>query len=360
MYTAREKESIALAHLEDQPTDETLSLGLSPSHQHYLIERHGTLDLDPIPSAAPDDPLNWPNWKKNTQMFMVVIHTFITTFSAAAIVSAFAPLAEVYGVWIEKTSYLCSVQVHVAQFPMNSCIETDVLYYPFPLLFLGIFPLFWNPVSERYGRHPIFLISTLLMCTFNIAGGFCTSYGAQFITRIFVAIFGCPPVGFGSAVVTELFFAHEWAQKIGWWTLLLILGVPLGPLVFDFVVQNFGFSWLFWILACINFVQFLGYLFFFFGTETLYDRTSECPRFPPSGRLEFRRLNPTPFTLSGFLRPLHLYKRYKVIIPAVSYALVLAYANTAIMVELPQLYIQAYNFNTEQVGLQYVSILPSS
>lgn len=36
---------------------------LSESHKLYLIERHGTLDLDPIPSTDPADPYNWPLWK---------------------------------------------------------------------------------------------------------------------------------------------------------------------------------------------------------------------------------------------------------------------------------------------------------
>lgn len=36
---------------------------LSESHRSYLLERHGTLDLDPIPSIDPADPYNWPLWK---------------------------------------------------------------------------------------------------------------------------------------------------------------------------------------------------------------------------------------------------------------------------------------------------------
>lgn len=36
---------------------------LSESHKSYLIQRHGKLDLDPIPSMDPADPYNWPSWK---------------------------------------------------------------------------------------------------------------------------------------------------------------------------------------------------------------------------------------------------------------------------------------------------------
>lgn len=33
---------------------------LSEPHKAYLLQRHGTLDLDPVPSMDPADPYNWP------------------------------------------------------------------------------------------------------------------------------------------------------------------------------------------------------------------------------------------------------------------------------------------------------------
>ena len=36
---------------------------LSPEHRDYLIARHGTAELDPLPTMDPADPLNWPTWK---------------------------------------------------------------------------------------------------------------------------------------------------------------------------------------------------------------------------------------------------------------------------------------------------------
>lgn len=36
---------------------------LSKPHRDYLLERHGTLDLDPVPSMDAADPYNWPTWK---------------------------------------------------------------------------------------------------------------------------------------------------------------------------------------------------------------------------------------------------------------------------------------------------------
>lgn len=36
---------------------------LSQAHRDYLQQRHGTLDLDPVPAFDPADPYNWPTWK---------------------------------------------------------------------------------------------------------------------------------------------------------------------------------------------------------------------------------------------------------------------------------------------------------
>lgn len=37
--------------------------GLTAEHKEYLISRHGTTDLSPLPTMDPGDPLNWPSWK---------------------------------------------------------------------------------------------------------------------------------------------------------------------------------------------------------------------------------------------------------------------------------------------------------
>ena len=42
---------------------ESVAARLPKAHRDYLMERHGTLELDPIPGMGPTDPYNWPEWK---------------------------------------------------------------------------------------------------------------------------------------------------------------------------------------------------------------------------------------------------------------------------------------------------------
>lgn len=48
---------------------------LSKPHRDYLMERHGTLDLDPVPSMSPADPYNWPTWKVGAMLCLAVLGT---------------------------------------------------------------------------------------------------------------------------------------------------------------------------------------------------------------------------------------------------------------------------------------------
>jgi hypothetical protein len=84
---------------------------ISDNRNKYILMRHGTLELDPLPSSSPRDPLNWPTWKKDAHVLMVAFHAMLTTFTAACIIPGFHSFALKYGTSIEQASYLTSAQV---------------------------------------------------------------------------------------------------------------------------------------------------------------------------------------------------------------------------------------------------------
>lgn len=45
---------------------------LSEEHRQYLLARHGTLDLDPIPDMNDADPYNWPQWRVSNRIFFIL------------------------------------------------------------------------------------------------------------------------------------------------------------------------------------------------------------------------------------------------------------------------------------------------
>jgi MFS family permease len=126
----------------------------------------------------------------------------MTTFIAAGVIPAFEQFSIDLGVSLTRASYLTSVQIMV----------------------LGASPLFWKPISNRFGRRPIWLISTFCSMICNIGCAESHTYAAQIVTRVLVSFFISPAIAISSAVVTETFFAKERGQKMGIWTLMVTLG----------------------------------------------------------------------------------------------------------------------------------------
>ncbi len=132
----------------------------------------------------------------------------MTTFTAAAVIPAFEDFAIEFNITLTEASYLTSIQI----------------------LSLGFSPRFWKPISNRFGRRPVWLISTFCSMILNVGCAESKSYGAQVVTRLLDAFFISPAIAISSAVVTESFFAEERGQKMGIWTLMVTLGfVSLTP-----------------------------------------------------------------------------------------------------------------------------------
>ncbi|OAF57830.1 hypothetical protein VC83_05643 [Pseudogymnoascus destructans] len=114
---------------------------LSSEHREYLMQRHGTLGLDPILRMGDADPYNWTSSNKVINLILVAFHASMSTFTAASIIPAYQVMAEYLGRPLQDITYLTSLQIAI----------------------LGVAPLIWKPISHRYGRRPIFLLS--LICS---------------------------------------------------------------------------------------------------------------------------------------------------------------------------------------------------
>ncbi|KAJ5625406.1 hypothetical protein N7510_001715 [Penicillium lagena] len=311
---------------------------LSESHKAYLLERHGTLDLDPIPNMDPADPYNWPLWKKTANLGLVAFHACMGTFTASSIICAYENIAMDVGVSLQRVSYLTSLQIAI----------------------LGGAPLFWKPLSQRYGRRPIFLLSLILSCVCNIGCAKSPDYASMAACRALVAFFISPAMAIGSGVVTETFFRKERARYMGIWTVMVTLGVPVGPFIFGFVAQRVNYRWIYWILAITNACQFV--LYIFFGPETRYigaETRSQTSSFKRE-YLSIRRIDPAPFKVSEFIHPLALFTHIPVLLAAVAYSMVFLFASVMSSVEVPQLLQVKFELNAQQLGLQFLGLIIGS
>lgn len=138
--------------------------------------------------------------------------------------------------------------------------------------------------------------------------------------------------------------------------LLVTLGPPGGPFIMGFVTQNLGWEWVYWVFAIINGIQFIVYLFF--GPETRYIGSHEqgISQFRAE-YIQFRRIDPKPFSALDFYGPLKMVPQIDILVPAMSYVLVFGFCSVAITIELPQLLGPTFGLNAQQIGLQFLALI---
>ena len=283
------------------------------------------------------DPYNWPKRTKVVNLFLVAFHAMMSLFTAAAIQSSFGSISEDLGVSIDKVTYLVSIVIAV----------------------LGVAPIIWRPLSERFGRRPILIFSLIFSAVGNIGCAFSPSFATMGLCRAITAFFISPAAAIGSAVVSETFFKRERARYIGIWTLMLTLGVPVAPFIFGFVTMRVGYRWTYYILAITNAVQLL--LYIFLGPETRYIRgqVHSGSTFTQE-YLRFKRIDPRPITVYDFVHPFTLFARSRVLLPTCAYAMVFCVSGVFPTLEIPILYGELFHLNAQQVGLQYIAVIVGS
>lgn len=284
---------------------------MTADDEEYLLKRHGTLNLDPMPRPTPDDPLNWPAWYKNLQIILMAFMGFSATFMAAGLSPAYEDMAERYGKSVHEQLYLTSAQI----------------------LAFGIFPYFWVPLMQCYGRKWFLVLALLCCAVLNLGAGFATTYGQQMATRVLVAIFILMGTAAGGGLVRDLCFLKERAFKNGWWLMAFILGTPGGPFFCGFIQYHCGTDWIFWVFAIMNFVQFLLWLPM---KETLRQRT--------------------PFTALVFWTPFRQAKNVNVVLAVILALITFAYNNVCLVVLKP-ISMAAFHLNSQLLGLNYLSLI---
>jgi len=129
-------------------------------------------------------------------------------------------------------------------------------------------PLFIAPLSEIYGRLPVYRICNTVFLVFNIACAVTQTLPQLFVFRFLAGVAGSCPITLGSATVSDMIEKERRAGIMAIWAMGPIMGPIVGPLAGSFVCARLGWRWVFWIITiavCLLFA--LPYLDF---TDRLY------------------------------------------------------------------------------------------
>lgn len=111
---------------------------------------------------------------------------------------------------------------------------------------LGLGSVIFSPTAILYGKRPIYLYSAILFIASTIWCALSPTFVSLILARIVQGIAVSPVECLPSATIAEIFFLHERAYRIGIYTLLLLGGKNLIPLVSAVIMQALNWRWVFW------------------------------------------------------------------------------------------------------------------
>lgn len=204
--------------------------------------------LNPQPHDNPQDPLNWPVWRRDLCLILIGFQSFLG--------GGQSPLL---------AADLSNLEVEFHKSPATIAYLVGAF-----MLALGVGSVFASPTAVLYGKRLVYLIGILLFLIGSLVGGGANSFGALMAARIITGFGASPTESLPSATIAEIYFAHERAYRVGIYTMLLLGGKNIMPLLSGLIFQYLDRHWLYWILSMFLGVNLI--LTFLFVPDTFWDR----------------------------------------------------------------------------------------
>lgn len=182
----------------------------------------------------PRDPLNpkdWPLWYRLWTIFCVSYSTWVIVLYSTSYTAALPGLEVAFGHASETT------------------VTLGVTTY---LLGLATGSLIVAPMSELFGRRPVYLICLCVSTVLILPCALATSLSEILVVRFFGALFGAAMISNGPGTIADISTEDDRAMYMSLWSIAPLNGPVTGPLIGGFVYQYLGWRWDNWLLLILT------------------------------------------------------------------------------------------------------------
>ncbi|KAL4883946.1 major facilitator superfamily domain-containing protein [Aspergillus karnatakaensis] len=179
-------------------------------------DKSGEIVLVPQPSDSPNDPYNWPRLKK--ELFTITFGWGCGCTGAVGplLGAAFVPLAEDFGVPLN--TFVSGVQ--------GSTIAS-----------IAVGSLIFNCLAVKYGKRPVYLITTLGMMVSCFWAAAAKSFASLVAARVVCGLCMGPFEALVPASIADVWFVHERGFRTAIFNLGVLGGINLATPIAGAVIE---------------------------------------------------------------------------------------------------------------------------
>lgn len=157
----------------------------------------------------------------------------------------------------------------------------------FNILFLGIGNCFWVPLSEKIGKRPVLVASSLIFFLSSIWSAVARTYASQFAARVFQGFGASCSEALGPAVIADLYFLHERGLWMGFYVVMFTVGTSCGGIFAGLVANSASdYRWVWWMNVILTGFLFIVVLLFTSETNFLRPKENESGEGMEASELE--------------------------------------------------------------------------
>ncbi|WEW60314.1 hypothetical protein PRK78_005799 [Emydomyces testavorans] len=234
--------------------DDSSSIEQTPAESSHLkYDRSGPVPiiLVPQPSDDPNDPLNWPLWRRDLILAVLSLVSVICT----------------------TTSPLMAANTVTVAISFARTFTDIALLTGYHLCGVGIAGFLFVPTARIWGKRHLFLLGNVIIVFSSVwAGASGTNYKSLLAARIFQGIGLAPFEALVNAAVGDLYFVHERGKRMAVSNVALFGGAFLTPVLVGKITASLGWPWTFYFVAIFSGLCLP--LVFFFVPEMAFRRAT--------------------------------------------------------------------------------------
>lgn len=303
-------------------------------------------EVDPniVDWDGPDDPQNPINWSEKLKWANVAVIASVTFLTPLAS-SMLAPAVP------EVTKHFNSTNQELASF----VVSVYILGYAFG-------PLTIAPLSELYGRVPVYHACNVLFIVFTVACAVSSNFNMLIGWRFLQGTFGSCPLTIGGGTISDMIVQEKRGGVIAIWALGPLMGPVIGPVAGGYLAQAKGWRWIFWVIAMAAGVITISAFFSLRESypPVLLERKAERLR-KETGNENLRSklaspLSPRALFKVSIVRPMKLLLFSPIVLALSTYMAVVYGYLYLLFTTITEVYEGQYHFSQGTVGLTYLGI----
>ncbi|KAH8691762.1 major facilitator superfamily domain-containing protein [Phaeosphaeriaceae sp. PMI808] len=184
---------------------------------------HFELDFD----DDGENPQDWPMMKKALVIFFMSFSTLVVVMYSTSYTSGIPGMMRTFGIE-SKTLVVLGITTYLGGLAVGS--------------------LLLAPLSEMYGRRPVYLIAVATFTILIVPCALSNNLAQILVMRFFGAIAGAAMISNAPGTVSDIASDDYRALAFSIWSIGPMNGPVVGPLVGGFVYQALGWRWTNWVV----------------------------------------------------------------------------------------------------------------